>query len=171
MATLATQPICGVSSNSETEIRSRYPSIAASALGRLIGSLCESIPAKIWGVKLSYLIFALPLAPLGTLTYVLQKLFGVKYTLTNRSVQVWSVIGVRQHRGVALTDIADIELSVQPGQEFYNAGDLTLVDAKGDVLLKISGIQRPDIFRENILKARQARTATQESLAAIAARG
>ncbi len=171
MSTLATQPICGVSSTSETEIRSRYPSIAATGLGRLIGSLCESIPTKIWGVKLSYLIFALPLAPLGTLVYVLQKLTGVKYTLTNWSVQVWSVIGVQQHRGVALTDIAEIELTIQPGQEFYHAGDLTLVDAKGDVLLTISGIGRPDVFRENILKARQARVATQESLATIAARG
>lgn len=171
MSTLATQPICGVSSTSETEIRSRYPSIAAWGPGRFIGMLCESIPTKIWGVKVSYLIFALPLAPLGSLIYILQKLFGVKYTLTNRSVQVWSVIGATQHRSVALTDIDDVELSVQPGQEFYHAGDLTLVGAKGDVLLTISGLPRPDIFRENILRARQARTATEESLATIAARG
>ena len=171
MATLATQPICGVSSNSETEIRSRYPSIAATGLGRLIGMLCESIPTKVWGVKVSYLIFALPLAPLGSLLYILQKLTGVKYTLTNRSVRVWSVIGVAQKRSVALSDIGEVELSVQPGQEFYHAGDLTLVGEKGDVLLTISGIARPDIFRENILRARDARAATEESLATIAARG
>jgi len=171
MSTLATQPICGVSSTSETEIRSRYPSIAATGLGRLIGSICESIPVKIWGVKVSYLIFALPLAPLGVLIYILQKLTGVKYTLTNRSVQVWSVIGVKQLRGVALTDIDEIELTVQPGQEFYHAGDLTFVGAKGDVLLTVSGLPRADIFRENVLKAREARTATEESLATIAARG
>ncbi|MBI1310313.1 hypothetical protein GC176_03320 [bacterium] len=171
MATLATQPICGVSSSSETEVRSRYPSIAATGLGRLIGSICDSIPVKIWGVKLSYLIFALPLSVPGVLVYVLQKLTGVKYTLTNRSVQVWSVIGAHQLRGAALTDIEDVELTVQPGQEFYHAGDLTLVGAKGDVLLTISGIPRPEIFRENILKARQARVATEEARAAIAARG
>lgn len=170
MATLATQPICGVSSSSETEVRSRYPSIAATGVGRFIGSVCDSIPTKIWGVKLSY-VFALPLAPLGTLIYALQKLFGIKYILTNRSVQVWSVIGTHQVRSAALTDIDDVELTVQPGQEFYHAGNLTLVGAKGDVLLTISGISRPDIFRENILKARQARTATEESLATIAARG
>lgn len=170
MATLATQPICGVSSTSETEIRSRYPSIAAWGFGRLIGMLCESIPTKIWGVKVSYLIFALPLAPVGSLLYILQKLTGVKYTLTNRSVQVWSVIGATQKQSVALSDIGEIELSVQPGQEFYHAGDLTLVGEKGDVLLAIGGIARPDIFRENILRARDARAATEESLATIAAR-
>ncbi|MHC4876126.1 MAG: hypothetical protein ACYTGL_06475 [Planctomycetota bacterium] len=171
MATLATQPICGVSSNSETEVRSRYPSIAANAIGQFIGSICESIPARIWGMKLSHLLFALPLAPLGLLVYAYQKVMGVKYVLTNRSIQVWSVIGGHQLRSAALTDIADIELTVHSGQEFYHAGDLTLVGEKGDVLLTLPGVVRPDIFRENILKAGQARKTTEESLATIAARG
>lgn len=170
MASLATQPICGVSSTTETEVRSRYPSIAATGPGRLIGTICESIPVRIWGIKLSHLLFALPLAPLGVLIYILQKITGVKYTLTNRSVQVWSVIGVRQLQSVALTDIEDIELTISPGQEFYHAGDLTLVGAKGEVLLTIRGILRPQIFRENILKAREARRLTEESQAAISAR-
>ena len=42
-----------------------FPSVAASGIGRLIGQIMDSIPIRIFGVKLSYLLFGLPLAPLG----------------------------------------------------------------------------------------------------------
>ncbi|MGZ0168932.1 MAG: hypothetical protein ACKVHE_05215 [Planctomycetales bacterium] len=162
--------IIGVSASGETEIRSKYPSIASTGLGRLLGSIYESIPVPIWGIKLSNLLFVLPTAPLGVLLYTANKLAGERYVLTNRSVQRWAVIGLKQYQSVTLTDVKEIEYVQLPGQEYYHAGDLLLKNAKGDTMLRVQGVKDADIFRQIIEKARDARIGTEESLAAIEAR-
>ena len=161
--------IIGVSASGETEIRSKYPSIASFGLGRLLGSIYESVPA-IWGIKLSNLLFVLPTAPLGVFLYVLNKVIGERYVLTNRSVQRWAVIGLKQFQSVTLTDVNEIEYVQLPGQEYYHAGDLLLKNAKGDTVLRVQGVKDADIFRQIIEKARDARIGAEESLAAIEAR-
>lgn len=162
--------IIGVSASGETEIRSKYPSIASTAPGRFLGSIYESIPARIWGVKLSNLLFVLPTAPIGVMLYVVNKVIGERYVLTNRSVQRWAVIGLRQYQSVTLTDVAEIEYVQEPGQEYYHAGNLILKNAKGDPVMQISGVKDADVFRQVIEKARDARAGAEESLAAIEAR-
>ncbi|NQV24500.1 MAG: hypothetical protein HQ518_09035 [Rhodopirellula sp.] len=162
--------IIGVHAHDESEIRSKYPSIASTALGRVLGSLYESVPVRIWGIKLSNLLFVLPTAVIGVLLYVLNKIFGERYVLTNWSVQRWAVIGQRQFQSVKLTDAVDIEYVQLPGQEYYHAGDLILKNAKGDPLMRICGVKDADIFRQIIEKARDARVGTELSLAAIEAR-
>lgn len=165
-----TTAIIGVHASNETEIRSKYPSIASTGLGRVLGNLYESIPVRIWGIKVSYLLFVLPTAPIGVLLYVLTKLTGERYVLTNRSIQRWAVIGQRQYQSVALTDIAEIECVQQSGQEYFHAGDLILKNAKGDPVMRISGVKDPDVFRQVIEKARDARAGAELSLGAIEAR-
>lgn len=162
--------IIGVSASGETEIRSKYPSIASTAIGRFLGSIYESIPFPVWGVKLSNLLFVLPTAPVGVLLYVVNKFIGERYVLTNRSVQRWAVIGFRQYQSVTLTDVAEIEYVQEPGQEYYHAGNLILKNAKGDPVMKISGVKDADVFRQVIEKARDARAGAEHSLAAIEAR-
>ena len=165
-----TTAIIGVHASSESEIRSKYPSIASTALGRVLGNLYESIPIRIWGIKLSYLVFVLPTAPIGVLLYVVTKLAGERYVLTNRSVQRWAVIGQKQFQSIGLTDVAEIEYVQLPGQEYYHAGDLILKNAKGDSLMRISGVKDADVFRQIIEKARDARIGAERSLEAIEAR-
>ena len=165
-----TTAITGVHASDEVEIRSKYPSIAATGLGCVLGSVFDSIPVRIWGVKLSNLLFVLPLAPLGVLLYALMKLTGERYVLTNRSVQRWAAVGVQQYQSVSLSDIAEIEYVQQAGQKFFHAGDLILVNAKGDPLMTIKGIQNADVFQQTVLRARDARNQTEESLETIAAR-
>jgi len=162
--------IIGVSASGETEIRSKYPSIAATGLGRLLGSIYDSIPFRIWGLKLSNLLFVLPTAPVGVLLYTLNKLTGERYVLTNRSIQRWVVIGLRQIQSVALTDVNVIEYVQLPGQEYFHAGDLLLKNAKGDIVLRVQGVKDADVFRQVIEKARDARIGVEESLALIEAR-
>lgn len=165
-AVLAPQPIAGVSTSQEGPIDIVYASIAATALGRLIGAIMDCIPVRIWGVKVSNLLFGLPLAPLGLTCYLLRNIFGQHYELTNRSVAILSAGGVRQ-RQVALKDIASVEVDVRPGQEFHHAADLVLLNAKGDEILRLAGTPRPERFRRNILEARDARLQSDESLARI----
>ena len=163
--------ISGVSASAEATIMTVYPSIAAYGLGRALGSLYDCIPLRVMGVKLSNLLLVLPTAPLPALMYFNQKLNGVKYTLTNRSMQVWKSFGTRKMAQVALTDITDVLVRELPGQQFFKAGELVLVGGKSNAeIMTLSGIPYPHIFRQTILEARDSRQMVAQSLATIKAR-
>jgi hypothetical protein len=164
------QAIAGVSPGQERVIEIFYPSVAAGGLGRLIGTIMNSIPVEIWGVKLSYIIFGLPLAPLGLALYLGRALFGGRYVLTNRSISNRTV-GGRVIKEVALKDVAEVAIDSIPGQEFHHAADVVILNAKEDEILRLAGINRPDRVRHVILDARNARRQNDESLANINKRG
>ena len=163
--------IAGVAASSEAAIMTVYPSIAALGIGRILGAIYESIPLRILGVKLSNLLFVLPTAPIPALLYFWQKAFDYRYTLTNRSVQIWHSLGNRKVTQVALTDITDVIVRELPGQQFYKAGDLILIGGKAnDELQTLAGIPYPHIFRQTILEARDSRVQVAKSLETIKAR-
>ncbi|WP_339908014.1 PH domain-containing protein [Symmachiella dynata] len=163
-------PISGVNTDAETPVMTVYPSIACTGLGRLHGKLYESMPVKLFGVKLSHWLFPLPSAPGAIMLYFYLKLFGVRYTVTNRSVQVWKSLGNRMLKQVSLNEIDDIAIAQDPGQVFYRAADLQLLNAAGEVILRLEGIPFPETFRNLILETRDARRQTDASHAVIAAR-
>jgi hypothetical protein len=165
------QAISGVSAGQETIIESVFPSIAASGLGRLIGRICDSIPIRINGIKLSYLLFAPLLAPLGAIGYLKFKVFDPQYVLTNRTLQVRSSLGNRLISQATLSDIDNIAIEVLPGQEFFKAGDLEVLNSRGDVILRLPGVPRPERFRQVVLDAREARSQNDAALKTIMARG
>ncbi len=167
-ATLAPpQAIAGVSPTQEREIETEFPSIAAVGPGRLLGSILESLPVRIGGVKLSYILFGLPLAPLGVVGYLQLKVTGQRYMVTNRSVSIRGALTGQSIKQVALKDVADVSVDVRSGQEFYRAGDVVLRNASGDEILRCEGVPQPERFRHVILEARDARLRSDESLAAI----
>lgn len=161
------QAIAGVSPTQEREIETEFPSIAAVAPGRMLGSLLESVPLKIGGVKLSYILFGLPLAPLGLIGYLQLKVTGQRYLVTNRSVSVRSALTGQTVKQVALKDIADVAVDVLGGQAFYRAGDVVLRNAGGDEILRCSGVPQPERFKHLILEARDARMQSDDALATI----
>ena len=71
---------------------------------------------------------------------------------------------------VELADITAMQVAQQPGQQFYHASDLLILNAKGDVVMRLEGLPHAEIFRENITKARDASMQVQASLATINAR-
>ena len=164
------QAIAGVSAGAEREIETVYPSIAAGGIGRLIGSLCDSVPIRIGGVKLSALLFGLPTAPLALALYAFSKLFGRRYVLTNRSLKLLSSVGETLFRQVALAEIDNIAVDVLGGQRFYHAGNLILLKSNGDEITTLEGVNRPERFRQIILDARDARLQSDASLAVLEAR-
>lgn len=165
------QAISGVSAGREATIETVYPSIAKSGLGRMIGRLCDSIDARVNGVKVSALLFGLPLAPLGLLVYAKFKAFDPKYVVTNRNVQIRAAIGDRMLGQVELGKIENIAITVLPGQEFFHAGDLDLISDREEILLSLPGVPRPERFRQVILDARDARIRSDQALGVIEARG
>ncbi len=167
---MSVQAIAGVSPTSEARIMTEFPSVAASGIGCLIGQIMDSIPISIFGVKLSYILFGLPLAPLGALLFLLNRPFGSRYILTNRSVQIWSALGTQRTAVVDLNDIADVNLDQRPGQAFFRASDIRLKAANGQTILRLAGVCDAGAFRNAIQRTIQSRRMVQSSLATIAAR-
>ena len=170
MSTTATQPISGVSADTENVSMIVYPSMAATWLGRALGNLYESIPLKINGIKLSHLLFPLPAGPIALSIYFHLKIFGDRYVLTNRSVQIWKSLGSRMVSEVPLTQVEDVAVHQSSGQVFYKASDLSLLAADGKVLMQLDGVPYAEVFRQTLLKARNAHRQVQASLGTIAAR-
>lgn len=167
----APQPIAGVSAGRETVIEDLYPSIAASGLGQALGRLMDSVPGAISGIRLSHLLFGPIVAPLGVIGYLQFKVTGPVYHLTNRSIQKRGAMSHRLMGQVSLAEIDNIAVDVLPGQAFFQSGNLQLLNAKGDVLLELEGIPRPERFRQIILDAREARVRNDHSLEVIQSRG
>src|SRR5437867_4122059 len=170
MSNLKTQAIAGVAAGAETQLMTKWPSIAALWAGRVIGKGMELIPIRIVGLKLSNLLFGLPLSLPAALLYLVQKFTGERFTITNKSVQRWTGMGWRMIQRIELPDIASMQVQQQSGQEFYHASDLLLLNAKGDVVMRLEGLPHAEIFRENITKARDAAMQVQASLNTIKAR-
>ena len=80
------------------------------------------------------------------------------------------MIGVRTFAQASLADIKEIVIRELPGQSFYKAADLVATGADGKTIVRLEGVQRPAVFRQTILEARDARTSVEESLKAIQSR-
>ncbi len=166
-----TQAIAGVSPGAEQILMVKYPSIACRWIGRILGRMCESVPQpKINGIKPSYLLFGPLAAPFALLGYIELKTKGNRYVLTNRSVQIWKALGSRMISQVTLADIEWVDVVQHPGQAFYKAADLNLRDASGKTIMRIESVVRAEVFKQNILEARDARREVESSLTTIQAR-
>ena len=166
------QPISGVSANHENVVMTIWPSVCAGAIGRILGQLMDLSSVKIpfTDIPITNALVSLATAPLFAAGYFAEKILGKKYVITNRSVQIWSSLRPRKEREVALGDFADIDIVQRPGQSFYNAADIALLGSNGLPILVLAGVPRPVVFRQTILKAREARTKVAEALATIAER-
>ncbi|MDB4786873.1 MAG: hypothetical protein P8M30_13050 [Planctomycetaceae bacterium] len=159
--------IAGVSPHKESVILSIWPSVGSTGIGRGIGLLCDCIPLRINGISVSAAIFALPLAPLAALIYLLLKAGGKKYTLTRKSIQCWSSIGQQLIKSVPLSEISEIRVEQQSGQAFYKAADIVLLGADGGIRMRVPGVTSPLTFQQNIQETQQAISETAASLEVI----
>jgi hypothetical protein len=169
MLTQQRPAISGVSSG-QALIMAVYPSIAAAGMGKLLGRLYESIPARMFGIKLSHLLFCLPTAGLAVAGYFILKLFGEVYALTNRTLQLRKSLGNRLIREIKLSDIDQVVIRQESGQEFYPAADIYLLNKAGETMMTLPGVLRADVFRQTILEACNAANQVTASLATIKAR-
>lgn len=164
------QPIAGLAPAAERTLDEQSPSLAAAGIGRSIGSLLESIPLRIGGIKLSYLLFGPVVIPFALIGWTLFLVSGEKYVVTNRQVQIRQLWGRALRRQVSLADIADVVIHQQAGQQFFHAADLHLLNTRGESLLTLPGVDRPERLRHVILDARAARLQSDAALKTIQAR-
>jgi hypothetical protein len=147
----------------EVTIMTVWPTLAASPIGRWIGRMCmvggksPLAPGKLLAVLL------IPLAIGG---FFVSLLPGVcrRYRLTNRRVVVQKGLTAVDERWVELERFDAIDVDVLPGQEWFPAGDL--IFRKGNVeTFRLSGVPRPETFRQTCLKAQRAYGLVRQALA------
>ncbi len=170
MLTKKPQAISGVSPDHETVIEELYPSIAITPVGDFINRLLGSIPNRVWGLKVSNLLFGLLVAPLAATVYLWMKVFGSKYVVTNRVVKRVDSVGFRQRESVPLSQIVTATVDPDSRMEFYQTGDVRLSGAGGQSLLLLRGVPRPERFCQVIQEASDAKRLVANSLAQIKAR-
>ena len=115
-------------------------------------------------------MFTLPTAVFGVCEYARLKVFGVRYVLTNRAVQRTTTLGGRVLAELPLEQIAEVAVFQSPGQRFYKSADLELMADDESPLMRLEGIKRAEVFRQTILKTRDARVLVESSLAQIQSR-
>jgi hypothetical protein len=132
-----------------------WPSVASTSLGRSLGRLYR-IREGFGPVSVGRLAL-LATIPLGLMLYLSMRIPWAirRYRLTNRRVMIERGINPQVEQYVDLDRFDAIDLVVSPGQEWYAAGDL--IFRRGPIeTLRLSGVSRPESFRQTCLKTRQA---------------
>jgi hypothetical protein len=150
------QVIAGVAppAVSEATVMTVWPSVGSTSLGQWLGRLYR-IRNGIGPVSVGRLAL-LATIPLGMMLYLSLRLPWAirRYRLTNRRVTVECGIDPKVEQFVDLDRFDAIDLVVQPGQEWYDCGDL--VFRRGAIeTLRLPGVSRPEPFRQTCLKVRQ----------------
>jgi hypothetical protein len=170
MLSVKPQAISGVSPDFESTIEELYPSIAATGIGDFINTVLNSIPNRVWGMKVSNLLFGLPLAPLAALVYLWMKVFGSRYVVTNRAVKRMSSLGFVTKESVPLSQVTAVSVDPDSRLDFYQTGDVRLTGTGDQTLILLRGVPRPDRFCQVIREACDARRQVEAALARINAR-
>jgi hypothetical protein len=160
------QAIAGVAPPelSEVTIMTVWPSIAGTTIGQLLGRLF-SIRAGFGDVLTVGNLLAGLSIPLALALFFrnLAPWNLRRYRLTNRRVVVDQGPKAKVERWIDLDKFDAVEVVVEPGQEWYPAGDL--VFRRGNIeTLRLAGILRPESFRQTCLKAQRAYTSVQRAV-------
>src|SRR5258708_9390050 len=98
----------------------------------------------VFGIKLSHLLLSLPTSIIAIQIYAHLKLFGEVYALTNRTLQLRTSLGNRLIREIKLSDIDQVVVRPEPGQEFYPAADIYLLNKAGETIMTLPGVLRAE---------------------------
>jgi hypothetical protein len=169
MSTLAApsvpQPISGVvpAELRETTVMTVWPSVAMYPLGRALGSLFAIRWPDIYIFRLGNLIALLSI-PVALVLFFMRIApgIGTRYRLTNRRIIVERGLSGVLDKAVDLDRFDTILIEVQPGQAWYDAGDL--IFKLGNVeTFRLEGVSRPAAFRATCLKSHVAHVAVKKA--------
>jgi len=150
------QSIAGVApaETSEVTIMTVWPTLGASGAGRFLG---RRFMIR-WGIGILTLgkVFAalsIPVA-LGLYFAKIMPFSGQCYRLTNRRVVIETIYRRAVQSWVELDRFDTIEVLVQPGQDWYRAGDLVFRQGQIETF-RLMGVSRPESFKHTCLDARR----------------
>lgn len=179
------QAIAGVVPDTEKEVTvmSVWPSISATAYGRWWGRrYANDFGITLFGIPITVgritALLSIPFILPVFFHMIIPKLpfvvFGVhnascrRYRLTNRRVLVEQSFGGGEQQSVSLDRFDSIEIDVQPGQEWYPAGDLIFRNGQIETF-RLLAVPHPEAFKHTCLKARAGFVGVQEARKAGAA--
>ena len=158
------QTIAGVvpPDTAEATVMTVWPSVASTGLGRALGRIYR-IRDGFGPISIGRLAL-LATIPVGLALYLSMRLPWAirRYRLTNRRVAIERGVGGEVVQFVDLDRFDAIDVVVEPGQEWYAAGDL--VFRRGQVeTLRLPGVSRPESFRRTCLEVRQSYMSVAEA--------
>lgn len=139
----------------ETASKVVWPTIGATRCGRLVGQL-GTVRVGVGRVFTLGNLFALATIPISLGVFAWQLMPGVirRYCLTNRRIVVLKGLTRVEERGIGLDEFDAIETRVLPGQEWLHTGEMVFL-RDGREVFHLSGVSRPQTFREICLKQRK----------------
>lgn len=150
-----TQAITGVTpaGTSEVTIMTTWPSMGSTSFGQALGRL-YGIRTGIGNIVTIGNLIALAAIPQALLLYLLnlEPMTCRRYRLTNRRVVVEKGVKCKIDKEVSLESFDNVEVIVQPGQEWYRCGDLVFSQGKVETF-RLLGVKSPEAFRHTCLKA------------------
>ena len=152
------QPIAGVvpSELAEAPFKVVWPTIGATDAGRWVGRLA-SIGLGIGRVFTLGNFLALATIPVSLTVFCWQLMPWAyrRYVVTNRRVVIRLGLRPRDERWINLDEFDRIDVEVMLGQAWLHAGDLVFRHG-GNEVFRLTGVPRPNIFRQVCLTARGA---------------
>jgi hypothetical protein len=141
-----------------------WPTIGATRAGRLVGQLSAigSDSGRFFTAGKAMAVLCIPLA-LAVFVWNLLPFVMRRYRLTNKRVVVHRGYSGVEERAVGLDAFDGIDIIRLPGQEWLRSGEVAFQLA-GQEVFRLSGVSRPEAFREVCLKARKAYVSVREVL-------
>jgi len=149
----------------EATVMTVWPSVALYGPGRALGRLYDIRWPDIYIFRLGNLIALLSI-PIALVLYFarIAPVIGTRYRLTNRRILVERGLTGVEDKALDLDRFDSVTIAVEPGQEWYHAGDL--VFKLGNVeTFRLVGVSRPAAFRATILKSHLAHAGVKRVLA------
>jgi hypothetical protein len=146
-----------------------WPTIGATALGRLVGRLCGVTLGfgRVFTLGKLLAIASIPLA-LIAFFWQLRPWACLRYRVTSRRIVVLRAMRRQEIAWTALDAFDAVEIQVLPGQAWLQSGELVFL-REGREVLRWSGVCRPEVLRRICLDARTTFISVRKVLAAQAA--
>ena len=141
-----------------------WPTIGATSLGRLVGQL-SSIRPGLGAFFTVGNLMALATIPISLAVFAWQLMPVVcrRYRVTNRRIVIHKGLSAVEGESIGLDEFDTVDVDILPGQAWLHAGDLVF-RRDGREVFRLSGVARPEAFRQICLKARTALVSVEEVL-------
>lgn len=164
-----TKAILGVAPVDEDEVlvMSVFSSMSANSLARWLGRVYQmALPVGPFDITAGKVVSVL-LIPLSLPLFLwnLAPFVCLRYTLTNRRMVVQRGWTARDERSIGFDRFDSVDIDVQPGQDWYDAGDLVFRQGAIETF-RLQAVPYPDVFRNTIMKSRNSYVGVQAALAA-----
>lgn len=150
--------------SAEVTTKTVWPTIAATGAGRLVGRLAavQLGPRKFFTLGKLLTVATIPIS-LFVFAWQLLPWICRRYTLTNRRLVIRKGYSAVEEKSIDLEAFDSIELEVLPGQQWLHSGELAFRRAETEVF-RLSGVSRPEVFRQVCLQSRSALVSVNEVL-------